>query len=64
MICQAARMAAGHKRDKAIRRLAEWHRAGQIRVKENVLGGIEGIPEALLRLLHGKNFGKRIVRIS
>jgi NADPH-dependent curcumin reductase CurA len=65
MIWQTARMAAGwHKRDKAIRRLAEWHGAGQIRFKENVLDGIERVPEALLRLLHGKNFGKQIVRIS
>jgi hypothetical protein len=32
--------------------------------KEDVLEGIERMPEAFLRLLHGKNFGKQIVRIT
>jgi NADPH-dependent curcumin reductase CurA len=31
--------------------------------KEDVLEGIERMPEAFLRLLHGKNFGKQTVRI-
>ena len=53
-----------HRRDEALRHLADWHRAGQIRFKEDVLDGIEGMPEAFLRLLHGKNFGKQIVRIN
>jgi NADPH-dependent curcumin reductase CurA len=44
--------------------LRDWHRAGQIRFKEDVLDGIERMPEAFLRLLHGKNFGKQIVRIN
>jgi hypothetical protein len=33
-------------------------------LKENVLDGIKRVPEAFLRLLHGKNFGKQIVRIK
>jgi NADPH-dependent curcumin reductase CurA len=52
-----------HRRDEALRRLAEWQLAGKIRFKEDVLEGIERMPEAFLRLLHGKNFGKQIVRI-
>ena len=46
------------------RRLAEWQLAGKIRFKEDVLQGIERMREAFLRLLHGKNFGKQIVRIN
>jgi NADPH-dependent curcumin reductase CurA len=53
-----------HRRDEALRRLATWHREGKIRFKEDVLEGIERMPEAFLRLLHGKNFGKQIVKIS
>ena len=53
-----------HRRDEALRRLAEWQLAGKIRFKEDVLEGIERMPEAFLRLLHGKNFGKQIVRIN
>jgi NADPH-dependent curcumin reductase CurA len=53
-----------HRRDEALRRLAGWQREGKIQFKEDVLDGIERIPEAFLRLLSGKNFGKQIVRIG
>jgi NADPH-dependent curcumin reductase CurA len=53
-----------HRRDEALKRLAEWWRAGHIRFKEDVLDGIERMPEAFLRLLTGKNFGKQLVRIG
>jgi NADPH-dependent curcumin reductase CurA len=52
-----------HRREEALRRLAQWSRAGQLRFKHDVLDGIERMPEALLRLLTGKNFGKQLVRI-
>jgi NADPH-dependent curcumin reductase CurA len=38
--------------------------ARKIHFKEDALDGIERVPEAFLRLLHGKNFGKQIVRIN
>ena len=53
-----------HRRNEALQRLASWHRAGQIRFKEDVLDGIERMPEGFLRLLQGKNFGKQIMRIG
>jgi NADPH-dependent curcumin reductase CurA len=53
-----------HRRAEALKRLAAWHSAGKIRFKEDVLNGIEQMPEAFLRLLQGKNFGKQIVKIS
>jgi NADPH-dependent curcumin reductase CurA len=53
-----------HRRDEALKRLAAWKQAGKIRFKEDVLSGIERMPEAFLRLLQGKNFGKQIVRIT
>jgi NADPH-dependent curcumin reductase CurA len=53
-----------HRRDEALKRLAAWKQAGKIRFKEDVLNGIEQMPEAFLRLLQGKNFGKQIVRIN
>jgi NADPH-dependent curcumin reductase CurA len=53
-----------HRREEALKRLAAWQLAGKIRFKEDVLNGIEQMPEAFLRLLRGKNFGKQIVKIS
>jgi hypothetical protein len=53
-----------HRRQDALKRLAAWQQAGKIRYKEDVLDGIERMPEAFLRLLQGKNLGKQIVKIS
>jgi hypothetical protein len=52
-----------HRREEALQRLSEWQRARKIRFKEDVLDGIQRMPEAFLRLLSGKNFGKQIIRI-
>lgn len=53
-----------HRRDEALGRLAEWQLTGKIRFKEDILDGIERMPEAFLRLLQGENFGKQIVKIA
>jgi hypothetical protein len=53
-----------HRRDEALRRLAAWQREGKLHFKEDVLEGIERMPEAFLRLLQGKNFGKQIVKLG
>ncbi len=44
--------------------LAAWAKAGQLRHREDVLDGIERMPEAFLRLLRGANFGKQLVRLG
>jgi hypothetical protein len=53
-----------HRRDEALRRLAAWQREGKLQFKEDVIEGIERMPEAFLRLLQGKNFGKQIVKLG
>jgi NADPH-dependent curcumin reductase CurA len=53
-----------NKRSEALQRLWSWQRTGQIRFKEDVIEGIERMPEAFLRLLQGKNFGKQIIKIG
>ena len=52
-----------HRRDEALRRLAAWGTSGHIRFREDVMDGIESMPEAFLRLLEGRNFGKQLVRV-
>ena len=52
-----------HRRDEALRRLAGWHREGRIKARQDVMEGIESMPEAFLRLVNGKNFGKQLVKI-
>jgi NADPH-dependent curcumin reductase CurA len=53
-----------HKRDEAMARLAAWHRDGKLQTKEDVLEGFERVPEAFLRMMSGRNFGKQLVRLA
>lgn len=53
-----------HRRDEALGRLAALAGAGKLLFKEDVLEGIERVPEAFLRLFAGQNFGKQLVRMS
>jgi NADPH-dependent curcumin reductase CurA len=53
-----------HRRDEALKRLSTWGREGRIAFREDVLDGIESMPEAFLRLFDGRNFGKQLVRMS
>jgi len=53
-----------HRRDEALRRLADWQRGGKLKTKEDVLEGSESMPAAFLRLLKGKNFGKQLVKVQ
>lgn len=52
-----------HRRDEALRRLASLKAAGKLKFKEDVIDGIERVPEAFLRLFSGENFGKQLVRL-
>lgn len=53
-----------HRRDEANARLARLHRDGRLEFREDVVDGFEKVPEAFLRLLSGKNFGKQLVRVA
>jgi len=47
----------------AIARMARWIAAGEIKYKEDVVVGIENAPAAFLRLFHGENFGKLLIKL-
>lgn len=53
-----------HRRSEALARLAAWQKAGRLDYREDVMDGIERMPEAFLRLLTGDNFGKQLVRLG
>jgi NADPH-dependent curcumin reductase CurA len=54
--------AAGHA--QALQDLMGWVADGSLKVREDVLEGLENLPGALVGLLAGDNVGKRMVRIS
>jgi NADPH-dependent curcumin reductase CurA len=52
------------ERQAAIAELQKWVQAGQLKIEEDVIEGLENTPKALIGLLAGENRGKRMVRVS
>jgi len=48
---------------KALADLQAWVKEGKLKVKEDIIDGLENLPNALIGLLHGENRGKRMVRV-
>lgn len=53
-----------HRRDEAAARLSLWQRQGKLQTREDILDGFERVPEAFLRMMAGRNFGKQLVRVA
>jgi NADPH-dependent curcumin reductase CurA len=49
--------------DKALADLQSWVASGKLKVQEDVIDGLENLPQALIGLLAGENRGKRMVRV-
>ena len=54
----------GERFDTFRREMAAWIAQGQVRLREDIVDGLENAPEALRRVLQGQNFGKTIVRVA
>jgi NADPH-dependent curcumin reductase CurA len=52
------------QRDAALARLKGWVESGELKVREDVLEGLEVLPAALVGLLAGENIGKRMVKVA
>ena len=52
------------QREAALDELEEWVEDGRLTVREDVLDGLEALPQALVGLLAGENIGKRMVKVS
>jgi NADPH-dependent curcumin reductase CurA len=49
-----------HRREEAVQRLAAWHKAGLLNVREDVIKGFENVPSAFVRMMRGENMGKQL----
>ena len=47
-----------------LRDVSAWLKEGRIKYREDVVEGLEQAPRALIGLLRGENFGKRLVRVA
>ena len=43
--------------------MSKWILDGKIKFRETVYHGIENAPKSFVDMLHGKNFGKMLVKI-
>jgi NADPH-dependent curcumin reductase CurA len=43
--------------------MAGWLASGQLKSKEHIVEGLESFPETLLKLFHGENFGKLVLKV-
>ncbi len=44
--------------------MAEWVKTGHVKLREDVVAGLENAPAAFIGLLEGRNFGKVVVRVA
>jgi NADPH-dependent curcumin reductase CurA len=44
--------------------MGEWVSKGQVKVREDIVFGLENAPEAFIGLLQGKNFGKLVIELA
>jgi NADPH-dependent curcumin reductase len=47
-----------------LRDVSAWLREGRVKYREDVVDGLDKAPRALIGLLRGENFGKRLVRVA
>jgi hypothetical protein len=52
------------ERDRALADLQSWVAAGKLKVREDIIDGLENTPAALIGLLAGDNRGKRMVKVA
>jgi NADPH-dependent curcumin reductase CurA len=49
---------------EAVRAIATWRAEGRIKLKEDIVDGLETFPEALHRLFRGENHGKLMIKVA
>jgi NADPH-dependent curcumin reductase len=49
---------------EAIQALSGWLAEGRIKAREDIVEGLEIFPETFLKLFHGENFGKLLIKVA
>jgi len=48
----------------ALDQLTQWLQEGRLKYREDIVDGIENAPRAFIGMLHGRNMGKQLVKLS
>jgi NADPH-dependent curcumin reductase len=54
----------GHRYGELYTQMSAWVAERRIKYREDIVDGLDNAPDALIGLLEGKSFGKRVVRIA
>lgn len=54
----------GHLYPDFATQMGDWVNSGRIKYREEMIDGLENAPKALIGLLRGENFGKRVIRVA
>jgi NADPH-dependent curcumin reductase CurA len=49
---------------EALDQLTQWLQSGRLKYREDIVDGIENAPRAFIGMLHGRNMGKQLVKLS
>jgi len=49
---------------EALKEMATWAALGKLKSREDIVEGIETFPDTLLKLFHGTNSGKLILKVA
>ena len=44
--------------------MSGWVRSDKVKVREDIVFGLQNAPEAFIGLLRGKNFGKLVIQVA
>lgn len=54
----------GDRYGEFLEEMGDWVRQGQVKYREDIVDGLENVPQAFIGLLEGQNFGKLVVRVA
>ena len=49
---------------EGLQQMAEWHKDGKMKLREEIVEGIENAPRAFIGMLEGRNTGKQLVKVG
>lgn len=49
---------------EALKQLTQWLKEGKLKYREDIVDGIDNAPRAFIGMLHGRNMGKQLVKLS
>jgi NADPH-dependent curcumin reductase CurA len=54
----------GQRYGEFFTQMSAWLKEGKIKLREDIVDGLENAPQAFIGLLEGKNFGKLVIRVA